>query len=206
MTDAIEKTGFMEWCAVKRPLAGQNVSGDSCVVKRFGQTVLLGVIDGVGHGAEASHAARLAVEVLKQHGAESVISLVHRCHEALAQTRGAVITLACVDRSEETVAWLGVGNVEARLYRANREAVPAREEALVRAGLVGFKLPSLHAGVVPVARGDILVFATDGLDAGFDSDVIVSNSPRQIANALLTRRFKGIDDALALVARYTAGP
>jgi len=198
-----EKPELIEWSVAARPLAGQKVSGDLHVVETLAHGVLLAVIDGVGHGGEASAAAQRAAAVLKKHAAESVISLVKRCHEALTGTRGAVMTLALVDALDDTVTWLGVGNVEARLFRAEADSSHPCENILLRGGLVGLQLPALQASMMPIARGDLLVFATDGIHTGFERGTHLTDPPRQIADGILKQHFKGSDDALVLAVRYT---
>jgi len=198
----LEKTKLIEWGVAARPLAGQAVSGDFHVVQSFDQSALLAVIDGVGHGDEAGAVAQLAANIIKQNAREGVIPLVKHCHEALAKTRGAVMTLASVDALNNTVTWIGVGNVEARLFRAEADVSHPCEHILLRSGLVGLQLPALQAAIMPLAPGDLLVFATDGIQTGFEGGINLTEPPRQIANGILNRHFKGTDDALALVVRY----
>src|SRR6185437_12346040 len=133
MTGTVEKkTQLIEWSVASRPLTGQTVSGDLHVVKFFDSCVLLAVIDGVGHGDEADKAAHVAGKILESHPGESTISLMRQCHEALNQTRGAVITLACLNFEENAMNWLGVGNVEGRLFRADPNVTPNHENILLR--------------------------------------------------------------------------
>lgn len=193
---------WIEWGVAAKPLPGEALSGDLHAVHCSGESLLLAVIDGVGHGDEANAAARRAADILKRNGHESVIGLVKRCHKALAQTRGVVMTLASINVREGTITWLGVGNVEARLFRADANTMPASETILLRGGVVGLQLPALQASVMPLAPGDLLVFATDGVHVGFDQSINLTETPERIADRVLDRHFKGTDDALALVARY----
>lgn len=201
-----KKSELIEWSVASRPLTGQTVSGDLHVVKFFDECVLLAVIDGVGHGGEADKAAHVAKEILEKHANESTISLMRQCHEALHQTRGAVITLAALNFEENAMNWLGVGNVEGRLFRADPNVIPGHEHILLRGGLVGYQLPSLQASVLPISRGDLLVFATDGLHAGFDQRINLTESTKKIADGIMSRHFKGNDDALVLAVRYLGSP
>ena len=198
----LEKTKLIEWAVAARPLAGQTASGDLHVVGSFEQGALLAVIDGIGHGDQARAVAQTAANILKQNARESGIALVKRCHEALAKTRGAVMTLASVDALNNTVTWIGVGNVEARLFRAEADVSHPCEHILLRGGLVGLQLPALQATIMPLAAGDLLVFATDGIQTGFEGGINLTEPARQIADGILNRHFKGTDDALALVVRY----
>jgi phosphoserine phosphatase RsbX len=103
---------------------------------------------------------------------------------------------------ENTLTWLGVGNVEGRLLRADANARRPREEVLLRGGVVGYRLPALQASVIPVAAGDVLILATDGIRAGFADGLKLDEPTRILADKILNRHFKGNDDALVLVARY----
>ena len=72
-------------------------------------------------------------------------------------------------------------------------------------GVVGFQLPTIRSVVVPVAEGDMLIFATDGISSEFARGIPWGLSPQEIANSVCARHFKGTDDALVLVARYRGG-
>lgn len=193
---------LVDWEVATRPIPGQEVSGDLHLVKPIHHGVLLAAVDGVGHGDEATAAARTAVAILEAHAHESVISLVKRCHEALAMTRGVVMTLASLDGLENTITWLGVGNVEGLLLRSDANSAHPSERVLLRGGLVGYQLPALQASVIPVEPGDLLVFATDGIRDGFADGMNPAMTPGQIANGILNGHLKGNDDALVLAARY----
>jgi hypothetical protein len=196
----------LEWGVAARPLAGQAVPGDLHLVKFFDDGVLVAVVDGVGHGEEAVVAAQAAVADLQTHAEESVIGLVKSCHEALTKTRGVVMTIASLCFSKSTMTWIGVGNVEGRLLRADSTASHPTESVLLRSGLVGYQLPVLQADVLPIAAGDLLLFGTDGVQATFDEGINVAEPPQTIADRILNRCFKGTDDALVLAARYLRRP
>jgi hypothetical protein len=193
---------LLDWAVASRPIAGEAVSGDLHVVKPYEEGVLLAVVDGVGHGDQATSAAQTAGAVLQANPHESIILLIERCHSVLTHTRGVVMTIASLNALDDTVAWLGVGNVEGHLFRADANASPPQESVLLQSGLVGCKLPVLHVSVAPVAAGDLLVFATDGIQPGFAEDIQHDDPPHQIADQIMARHFKGNDDALVFVGRY----
>jgi len=106
---------------------------------------------------------------------------------------------------EGQLTWLGVGNVEAILLRSDPAGSGAKtrsDRVLLRGGLVGYQLPVLRASTLRLAPDDLLIFATDGIDAGFAEGLVCSDSPQQLADDILERHFKGHDDALVLVVRY----
>ena len=191
-----------DWSVASRPKPGQAASGDLHLFKRVENVALMAVVDGLGHGDQAIAAARCAVEILDQHSTDPLITLVHRCHDALLRTRGVVMTLAAVQMTDGRMTWLGVGNVEGCVFRAKSSAYPASERVLQRSGVVGYQLPALHAGEVMLAPGDWLVFNTDGIRSGFTENLKLAAAPSVVVEQVLDRYFKGTDDALVLAARY----
>jgi len=193
---------IIEWGNASLTLAGEVESGDKHVVKVFPHGALLAVMDGLGHGKEAAAAANLAARILQTADKESLISLLKRCHECLRSTRGVVISLAAFNAVKETMTWVGVGNVEGVLLRADPAVDPRYESLVLRSGVVGSRLPLLHGTIVPVMRGDTLIFATDGIRREFTQGLALGDGPQQLADKILGRHAKRTDDALVLVARY----
>jgi hypothetical protein len=196
----------IEWGAATTTLRGQATSGDCRVVEPFASGVLVAAIDGLGHGAEAASAAQLTAGILEEDPHESVITLVQRCHQRLHLTRGVVMSLASFNAAAETMTWLGVGNVEGRLVRADPEATPSCEFLLLRGGTVGRQLPMLQATLLPVQPGDTLVLATDGVVLPSMEDLDWDGRPQAIAERILSKYSKQRDDALVLVARWVGLP
>ncbi len=202
----VNREQCVEWSVSSRAIPGQTVSGDLHVVRAFPHGVLIAVVDGLGHGDEATAAARAAVEVLAQNPGESVITLVHRCHRALLNTRGAVMTLVSINTHDDTATMLGVGNVEAALLRANPQGLRPRESVLLRGGVVGYQLPALHASFVPFAPGDLVVFATDGVREDFADELTAGEPPAELVDRIMERKFRGTDDGLVLACKYLGKP
>jgi phosphoserine phosphatase RsbX len=192
----------VEYAVATRPLPGETESGDHYVVVPTTYGTLIAVVDGVGHGAEASQAALTAAETIRSNAEESIISLVSLCHQRLRSTRGAVMSLASFHDHDSTMTWLGVGNVEGILLRAPKGTGMPDEAILKRGGLVGYHLPPLKALVLPILAGDTLIFATDGIHPGFTQNLWRSATPQQIADSICSKHSTFADDALALVARY----
>src|SRR2546422_418308 len=106
---------LIEWGVASLALPGEAESGDRHLVKPVGTGVLVAVVDGLGHGAEAASAAKAAVAALERHASESPVPLLERCHRALKGTRGAVMSVAAFSRHDRSMTWVGVGNVEGLL-------------------------------------------------------------------------------------------
>ena len=193
----------IEWGVARKIHPGETVSGDVHVVVPHGRGVLLGVIDGSGHGPEAAHAAHLAVETLQLQPDVSVTDHLEHCHTALANSRGAVMTLADFNSRDRTLTLCGVGNVEAMLFQAGLAAGSApKATAPLRGGVVGEQLPEPYPTVVPVDAGDVLVMASDGVRLEFGQELGLKCAPQRLADILLQKHAKGNDDALVLVVRF----
>jgi anti-sigma regulatory factor (Ser/Thr protein kinase) len=169
----------------------------------FPEGALVALIDGLGHGKEACEAAVAAERVLLAAPYEPVVELIRRCHEELRRTRGVVISLASFDAQRGAMTWLGVGNVEALLIRAE---LAGTEAVSMRGGTVGYMLPPLVPRTLFVQPGDTLILATDGIRHGFKSEVVPSRTPQEIADQVMANWAKPSDDACVVVARYVGGP
>jgi phosphoserine phosphatase RsbX len=185
-------------------LPEQGESGDRHLISTHQKGVLIAVIDGIGHGKEAAKAAKTAVSILKERASKPLVSLVECCHEKLRGMRGVVLSLASIDASDGVMTWLGVGNVQGVLMRADGNQTNAPEPLLLRAGVVGCPLPPLQATVLPIARGDTLYFATDGVSSAFSETLTALENPQKAADRILRQFQSGKDDALVVVARLVA--
>jgi negative regulator of sigma-B (phosphoserine phosphatase) len=194
---------MVEYGLAKHAHVGEGESGDLHMVCCNQNGVLIAVIDGIGHGEEAAEVARTAATVLRSSADEPVISLVELCHEKLKGTRGAVLSLAFISHEQKMMTWLGVGNVQGVLVRADTKKGNLQESLLLRAGVVGSKLPSLQASVLPVSQGDTVVFATDGIQSDFSTSLSARENPQRVADRILSKYRNRNDDALVLVARLT---
>jgi phosphoserine phosphatase RsbX len=184
-------------------LPGQSESGDHHLVCCHETGILIAAIDGIGHGEEAGAAAKAAVALLKTRADEQVISLVQECHENLRMTRGVVLSLASINPLHGMMTWIGVGNVQGALMRTGASKGIVEQELLLRAGVVGSLLPPLQAAVLPIAEGDTLIFATDGVKSEFINSLSSLEAPQRAADRILEQYCRGNDDALVLVARLS---
>jgi serine/threonine protein phosphatase PrpC len=188
------------WGVAEAPMLPGTESGDSHVVKPSPEGVLAAVIDGVGHGNEAADAARIAGRTLSASPHEDTVSLVWRCHEALKQTRGVVMTLVFFSPSG-AMTWVGVGNIEGVIFRCDSSGRVRSNHVVLRGGVVGHRLPPLRAESLTMLPHDTIVLATDGIRPEFSDVFVPGEEPQAIADQILARYRKGTDDALVLVVR-----
>jgi len=193
--------GFLEIGLASSALPGEAESGDSNIFCPLPQGALLAVIDGLGHGPSAAHAARVATEVFQQYSGDTLIHLVERCHMALKTTRGVAMTAALIDSNKATLTWVGVGNVEGKLMRANPNSEDRNESVLLRGGIVGYRLPLIRPATTAIKAHDLLILATDGVAPNFSDGVILGDPAQRIAQRIM-EQYRKHDDAMVLTARY----
>lgn len=172
MSNKNKKDSVIDYGIASIIIPGQTESGDLFIVKESENTVLIGVVDGLGHGSEAASAAKKALQVLNEYFEGSIINMVKLCHENLKRSRGAVMALVSINLLDETITWLSIGNVEGMLLKANPEASPLYENIIMRSGAVGYRLPPLYASVIPVSKDDILILSTDGISDDYIPRVV----------------------------------
>lgn len=192
----------LEYALLCRPRAGERRCGDAAWVQESPEGAMLAVVDGLGCGNATAEAAERAVAVLRAHAGESLLSLAHRCHEALLGTRGAGLCLAALNAADGVLSWIGIGEVEALLIPARPGPSSPPQHLLNFAGVAGDHLSPLQIQVAAVHPGDCLVFATRGLAPGFAAEAQVAPSVDTLAQALLDRFGDATEDALVLVVRW----
>jgi hypothetical protein len=196
---------ILSWAVADLPHKGERVSGDAAVVETWPGGALIAGIDALGHGPEAEQAAKAAVEILRNRTSDAPTVLMEQCHQALRRTRGVAMTLVAIDGRQDELSWVGIGNVEAMLIRADPQARPRRDSAVLRGGIVGGQIPTPRVTHAGLRRDDTIVLVTDGISSKFTGLSDVSAPPEELANRILKEYGKGTDDALVLVARYLGG-
>jgi negative regulator of sigma-B (phosphoserine phosphatase) len=196
--------GPIEWAAAARPLSSEEACGDQPVaIDVSGTAVLFGVLDGLGHGSHAARAAACGLEVLRRDAAKPLGVLIQLCHRAMVETRGGAMTLARIDFEADLLTWTGIGNVIANLVAKAPTGVALRSSARLGGGIVGYRLPeTIHVQTVPIRPGDLLVITTDGITEDHVDSIDFAASASAIAEQILNRHYKGMDDALVLTARH----
>ena len=181
-------------------MEGERRSGDIAVFAATAAGGLACLIDGLGHGPEAADAAETCAGVVQENAEAPPQELLELCHDALLDSRGAVMTVAWFDLERSALSWTGVGNVDARLVRAG--PVAREEVALVFGGVLGYRLPKIRPATMALGRGDVLVMITDGIDGAISPALAGGGAAQTLADRIFAMHGKGNDDALAVVIRY----
>jgi negative regulator of sigma-B (phosphoserine phosphatase) len=162
--------------------------------------MLLGAVDGAGHGPLAEAAADALVLCCAEDPGAPMEELILRGHLRLRGTRGAVVSLAHI--TPGALVWSGVGNVAGAIFRADG----TREGLIPRAGVVGHRLGPLRVVGRALLPGDLLAFATDGVHPGFSLPRGFSREPAVVAAGILAAHARFDDDALVVAALAGTSP
>jgi phosphoserine phosphatase RsbX len=193
----------VDWSVASRPVPGEAQSGDAATACVRGGRLVLGVIDGLGHGADAAAAAALAAAAVEDHADEAPAAVLALVHKALVGSRGAAATVAAIDVASGRLDWLGVGNVDGVVVRADATVRPAVHGVFLAAGVLGAQLPPLRPmSPVFLQHGDAIVLATDGVRVDLADAGRSTLRAEALARKLLVDHALPTDDALVLAARW----
>src|SRR6266851_5341310 len=99
-----------------RPCPLMPVNGDTFVIQEWGESALVGVIDGLGHGQFAYRAAQAARQYVERHFDQPLAEIFRGVARTCRATRGVVMGLARFDWGRGTLTFASIGNVEARVF------------------------------------------------------------------------------------------
>jgi hypothetical protein len=112
------------------------------------------------------------------------------------------MSIAFMPHAGSAMTWLGVGNVDARLFGGDGATSSPKNALPPALGVLGHRLPTMAPQTLELQRGDVLVFATDGIRLSFLETLRLAGSPQQIAERIADDHWTPNDDGLALVVRY----
>ncbi len=179
-----------------------SANGDAFVVKQWAESLLVGVIDGLGHGPVANRAARAAQGYVESHFDLPLDQIFRGAGRACRATRGVVMALARFDWGRNRLAFASVGNIEVRVFPLSRTF-----NFSVRRGVVGLNAPSAVVTEHPWPPGHVLVLHSDGLATHWgwkDFPGLPDRAAPAIAQELLRRLAKEDDDATVIVVKEAA--
>ena len=183
-------------------LAGEERSGDLAVWAPYEGGALVAADRRAGprrRRRRRRRGRRRAVPPPRRRGAGDAAA---HCHEALRSTRGVVATIAWFDLETAGLTWTGIGNVEGRLVRADRERGDSLDSPTLFGGVLGWSLPAVKLVRTTLAPGDCVVMATDGVAADFGSSLMPGVPAQEQARRVLASHARGSDDALVLAVRW----
>ncbi|HXH09551.1 MAG TPA: ATP-binding SpoIIE family protein phosphatase [Alphaproteobacteria bacterium] len=194
----------LEFGAASRPYSLLSVNGDAFVIKRWSASALVGLIDGVGHGQDAHHAAQTARQYVETHCDQPLDAIFRGVGRACRATRGVVMALVRFDFKGNDIRFscASIGNIEAHLF-----GVPNRQPFIVRRGILGVNAPIPQVTEHRWQAGAVLVLHSDGVSSRWglaDFPRLATESATTTAQSLLRALAKEHDDATVVVVKDRA--
>jgi anti-sigma regulatory factor (Ser/Thr protein kinase) len=174
-------------------------NGDAFVVKHWAESVLVGVIDGLGHGQFAHRAAQAARQYVESHYDRPLDQIFRGAGTACRATRGVVMALARFDWGESRLVFASIGNIEARVFPRSE---PFR--FVIRRGVIGINAPNTVVTEHSWPQDHMLVLHSDGLRTHWgwkDFPGVAEQPVQEISQDFLQRLAREEDDATVIVVR-----
>jgi len=186
--------------AVSRCHPGEHLNGDAYLVNHVSSNICtVAVIDGLGHGKEASLASELAKEQIILKSNLSVDKLMQHVHNSIRGTRGAVIGLARIDTEANKLSFSGIGNIESFVITEKE-----KKTLLSFGGIVGHNMRTPKVFEADFKPGNTLCMYSDGITSRWKpEDIEWNESPQKNAEHIINKHSRLNDDATVLIIRYT---
>jgi anti-sigma regulatory factor (Ser/Thr protein kinase) len=177
----------------------RSAGGDAVSITAADGGVLLGVVDGMGHGREANAAAKAAVRLIRERGTLQLEQLMIQVNERLARTVGAAVSLCWIDLGSGAFRYAAVGNTVLRLEGDTSRRIAAT------AGTVGTRLKKVRVETATLQEGEVLLIHSDGISerTSFkDYPQLRFHGAAVIADRVVSRYGKRHDDAAVVACRW----
>jgi anti-sigma regulatory factor (Ser/Thr protein kinase) len=184
---------------VSVPIKGEDVCGDGWAARKSSDSVMLMVVDGLGHGILASDAAREAERIFATSRNDSLTTIIQDSHDALKKTRGAAMAVASLNLENRLVSFAGVGNIGGSIVTPTSSRGMASHN-----GTVGHQVPRVQEFTFPWDGDSLLIMHSDGLKSSWDLRAypgIWSKHPGLIAGMLYRDFSRERDDVTIMVAK-----
>jgi len=181
------------------PYPGERACGDGWMFHRGTEKTVVLLVDGLGHGLGAADATHEAIATFQKHAEAGPGEILHRLHDALRKTRGAVAAIAEVRPSKKSLIYAGVGNISAVLLDSGRS-----RSLVSHNGTLGALTPRIQEFQSEWSRESILLLHSDGLHTRWDLGGyagLLAKHPALIGAALLRDFRRQRDDASVVVIK-----
>lgn len=183
--------------AINNPMVGELISGDGWCVHETDTGLAVTIVDGLGHGPLANHAALKALHVFAENYHAPVTDVLNKIHVDLKSTRGAAVFL--LSTIGDSITYTGVGNIFALLHSPLKNKVLTSQN-----GTAGLRINAAKPNDDQWKVNDYFIFHSDGLSSRWSLENypgVTAKHPAILA-ALLVRDFdRKTDDTTVVVVR-----
>ncbi|MFL6587509.1 MAG: SpoIIE family protein phosphatase [Luteimonas sp.] len=144
--------------ALRIPLRHEVVCGDGWRLDMEGPRLTVTLVDGLGHGLQASEAAELGIAAAADACAQPADEIVRRMHVRMSRSRGGAAGVCRYDADTGQLQFAGIGNISAVLYESGgARGLPSHP------GIVGGMFRRVHPFAFQARPGSLLLMHSDGL-------------------------------------------
>ncbi len=186
----------------KRALVEPHCGDQAGYWESGGKTVLC-IIDGLGHGEGAEHAAHAALDFVGHHHHEPLIEVFAACDKAVHHTRGVAMGIAVIDQAAGMLTYAGIGNTRAVISGNGKRNINLSNNY----GIIGGGYRRLVPESLPLAAGDMVLLYTDGFPEIIDLAAYedgVKADPERLAELIIGDWRRETDDAGILIFKMEA--
>lgn len=183
-----------------RPMPGEELSGDCCLVRVDGDRLMAVLVDVLGHGPEAGELAGDIRTWLTKQETSQPVRMIEAMHEQFRGSRGCVASILLWDRERGILSYSGIGNIMTRI------AGKRIRQLVNRDGVIGYRMVRPVEWTEPITAGDIVLMHSDGLSSRLDERVFGEGaklSSAEIVKRLMTHQAKQSDDASCIAIQTT---
>ena len=173
--------------------------GDVGLIKCFDNYVIAMLVDGLGHGEKARHAAMLAIEYVRENYSTYLKEITINIHKLLMGTRGAVAAICLLDLDNGKLKYTGIGNISVRIIGDTHRRLVSQD------GVLGHNIPTPRENETDFHKKQVLIMYSDGVRDHFEiSNILKWNnfSAQQIADEIVSKYKKINDDSSCVVLQY----
>jgi anti-sigma regulatory factor (Ser/Thr protein kinase) len=198
---------------------GELVNGDAYVIREFnGDSVLLAVIDGEGHGEKANRAMVLVKDIIEEQYKVPLDEIMKNCHQSLIKKNGRRAVVGLCRLSPHRLEYLGIGDTDIMVIADGEGYLsPYSRPGQLGTGYKGLKkmseknvrkistsefLPTLKVQKFTCPREVTIILWSDGIQRRFrKEDLPLDEKAQKIASVIADKFIRGTDDATVLVAK-----
>lgn len=140
-----------------RALGGNLFCGDRALQWVTETATILCLVDGLGHGEQAEHAANQSLQYVASNLDRPLSEIIHGCNGAIRNTRGVAMGIVSIRRHDQIIEFAGVGNIHGAFLGKKTDrlfSIP---------GIVGGGFGQLAIQTAPLVDEVTVAMFTDGV-------------------------------------------
>ncbi len=174
-------------------------NGDSYLLLEKELEDLVVIADGLGSGELAFNASQKAMEVVRTYQSIPLQEIIFNCHNGLKGTRGAVMSLCRITKSQNRLSYIGIGNITLQIIETDKIVRPPSMW-----GMVGHVLTRFKTFDLSYKKGDWAAFYSDSIRPDFDFRPYITQfgDPQSVAEAVLSDLTPVKDDFTLIMINF----